>query len=669
MASDYVLNLLVAAAKVAIWFWVIFVLLPRWLFPAPRREHGGAWAGVVRMGFYTIIVVHVLVLVGVYDLFSLILGYVALYLFYLLLQPAGLPRAAVEDLFTRSVVFGLDALEGRVQYREWARRRWDEFRGRMERQLPTLDQVPWGVALLWVLLTSIYLRLYEALHHAAFSPTFYTHLRWLKSLTRRELYVDGISPYGAFALLSGLKLVAFLDESLLLQVAQGLAGGLTAAAVYFAIRHFSGRRSAALLGASLYGIFSFGQILPGLPLYPNEALPLELALAFLLPSWVFLARYLTEQKSAWLGLAFQGTATAFLIHPFVGAAALAGWALALLAGLACGRWRGRGALRVALAAGGVLVVGNIFYLVGLLGGKAWDVDIPALTLRTGDLWLRQADCLARLASQAPVLLAALFAAPLLFLPGGDDASAGRRGARAGRVTLGLAFLVAVAVLLASGQSRWGGWLAGRPAATLVSLLACAVLGAAYGALVSWVAALGKRLEPLIPALRSPIWGLGAAIVILAVLLVASPRLVVKGACKAEYDVTALQIRRIKQDHLAYTWTIVGPGEVLPHILGQGWYLNGDYFLQNYAPETYHYDPDEPELSIPTEHVFIVVEKKVYAASHTADALRQRVAMERGMWDWCRAYERSHDNMSIYYEDENIVIYHIHHPLRVKEDYP
>jgi len=176
-----------------------------------------------------------------------------------------------------------------------------------------------------------------------------------------------------------------------------------------------------------------------------------------------------------------------------------------------------------------------------------------------------------------------------------------------------------------------------------------------------VDALRRRLKPL-ANLRSPIWSLGAIVIILAVLLIVSPRLVVKGAYKVEYDAAAIQIDHIKQNHLAYTWTIVGPGEVLPHILGQGWYLNGDYFLQNYTPETYRYDPDEPELSIPTEHVFIVVEKEVYAAAYTADDLRQRAAMERGLWDWSRAYEQTHDNMSVYYEDEEIVIYHIHHPL-------
>jgi len=464
MASGYILNLLIAATKIVVWFWVIFILAPRWIFSASRQKRGQAWAGVVRMGFYTIIIVHVLVLIGVYDLFALILGYVALYFFHQLLQPEGLSRAAVDDLFTRLVTFGLDALEGRVEYRELARRRWEEFRDRVGRQLPTLDQALWRMALLWVLLTSVYLRLYETLRHAALSPTFYTHLRWMKGLTRRELYVDGISPYGAFTLLSGLKLVTFLDESLLLQVAQGLVGGLTATAVYFAIRHFSGRRGAALLGASLYGIFSFGQILPGLPLYPNQALPLELALAFLLPSWVFIARYLSERKSTWLALAFQGTAAALLIQPLVGAAALIGWALALLTCLVRGRRRAQRARQITLAVGGMVVVGSIFYLVGLLGGKAWNTDIPALTLQTGDLWLRQTVDLASLASQAPVLLAALIAAPLLFLPGGKDASEERHGLRIGRVMLGLAFIVAVAVLLASGRSRWAAWLTGRPAA-------------------------------------------------------------------------------------------------------------------------------------------------------------------------------------------------------------
>ncbi|MEA3338772.1 MAG: hypothetical protein U9R15_02290, partial [Chloroflexota bacterium] len=78
MASDYVINLLAATAKVALWFWAIFILLPRQILPAPTRGRSRLWADVVRMGFYTIIIVHLLILIGVYDLFSLIISYVLL---------------------------------------------------------------------------------------------------------------------------------------------------------------------------------------------------------------------------------------------------------------------------------------------------------------------------------------------------------------------------------------------------------------------------------------------------------------------------------------------------------------------------------------------------------------------------------------------------------------
>ena len=584
MASSYVFNVLLAATKVVVWFCIIFILLPRQIFPAPRQGESRVWADVVRMGFYTTLIVHVLVLIGIYDLFSLMTGYVLLYLLLLFLRPKGpvlseaegLPLTDAKSLFTRLMVFVMNALEGRVSCGEWVRRRRDDFKNWVRRQVPGSDQIMWGLALLWVLLVSVYLRLYETLNHAALTPTFYSHLKWLKGLTRKQLYVDGIYPYGAFTILSGLQQFTFLDEAVLLRVAQGLAGGLTVAALYFC---FSGRRDAALLGSALYGIFTFAYPLPGLPLYPDEALPLEMALAFLLPTWVFLARYLTERKSTWLTLAFQGTVTVFLIHPLIGAVTLAGWVLALPAGLIYGRWRGQDTLLMALAAAGTVILGNIFYLVGWLGGKVW--------------------------GEGPLVAA---------------------------ISLG----------------------ASRPMAALTSMLACAVLGVVYGIVVSW---LGEtRFFP------KNLVSLGATVVILATLLATSPPLVIKGASKAEYDAVALKIYDIKEERLAYTWTIIGAGEVLPHILGRGWYLNGDYFLQHYSPETYHYDPKQPELYVPTEHVYIVVEKNVYAAPFTATGLRERAAMEQALWDWCRTFEQLRDNMTVYYQDNDIVIYHIHHPL-------
>jgi hypothetical protein len=671
MVSGYVLNLLVATAKVVVWFWVIFIVLPRQIFPAPRQEGSRLWGDVVRMGFWTAIIVHILVLIGIYDLFSLIISYALLYLLLLFLRPQGLPLTDAERLFTRFVVFGMDALERRVSYRELARRRWDDFKAWIGRQVPSRDQILWGLALLWVLLLSVYLRLYEALTHAALTPTFYSHLKWLKALTRKELYVDGIYPYGAFTLLSALKQFTFLDEGMLLRVVQGLAGGLTVAAIYFALRRFSGRRDAALLGASLYGIFAFAQILPGLPLYPNEALPLEIALAFLLPTWIFLARYLAEREGVWLTLAFQGTVTVFLIHPFVGAVALVGWVLAMPAALIYGRWRAQGTPRMTLAAVGAVILGNVFYVVGQLGGKEWVKGSLALTAQIWGRWFEEGTKPTRASvSETPLFFVALFVLPLLFFPGGDDAlgarsetgpSERRYSTRTGRVTLALALFFST-LLFEASRLGWPELFSRQLAATVASLLACAALGVAYGMITSWVAALGRRLKPVTALSSSSFISLGATVVILAILLAASPPLVVKGASKGEYDAVALKIYDIKQEHVAYTWTIVGTPEVLPHVLGRGWYLNADYFLQNYPPETYRYDPKQPELSIPTEHVYIVVEKNVYAAPSTAEELLQRAKMEQALWDWCRTYELLHDNLNVYYQDDDIIIYHIHHPL-------
>lgn len=688
MVSGYGLSLLVAAVKVVVWFWLIFIVLPRQIFPAPRQGHALSpskgesrlWVDVVRMGFYTTLIVHILVLIGVYDLFSLIASYALLYLLHLFLRPQGLPLTEVERLFTQLVVFGMDTLERRVSYGELARRRWDDFEAWIRRRMPSRDQILWGLTLAWVLLVSVYLRLYEALTHAALTPAFYSHLKWLKSLTRRELYVDGIYPYGAFTLLSALKHFTLLDEGMLLRVAQALAGGLTVAAIYFALRRFSGRRDAALLGASLYGIFAFAQIFPGLPLYPNEALPLEMALAFLLPTWVFLVRYLAEQERVWLTLAFQGTVTVFLIHPFVGAVALAGWVLAMPAAFIYGRWRAQGTPQMTLAAVGAVILGNIFYLVGQLGGKEWVKGPLALTAQIWGRWFEETAKQPRaLVSETPVFFVALFATALLFLPGGDDDVPGLRAfdklrarysTHTGRVTLALALFFAT-LLFEARRLGWAELFARQLTATMASLLACAVLGLAYGMIASWGAALGRRLrfrpgaQPEGPGTPPASWSfvsLGATVVILAVLLAASPPLIVKGASKGEYDAVALKIYDIKQEHLAYTWTIVGTSEVLPHILGRGWYLNADYFLQNYSPGTYRYDPRQPELSVPTEHVYIVVEKNVYVAPSTAKGLLQREAMEQALWEWCRTYEPLHDNMTVYYEDSNIVIYHIYHPL-------
>jgi len=668
MVSAYIFDLITASAKVVIWFWVIFILLPRQIFPSHVKGESRVWLDIVRMSFYTVILVHILVVFRMYDIFSLVGSYVLLYFFLLFIRPPiGLPLTDMERLLSRFVVFGADALEKKINYGEWISQKQHSLKAWIKERFTGSGRVLWWVALIIVLAISAYLRLHDTIRHAALPGDFYTPLSWLKGLTQNRLYEHGIYPSGAFALISAIKQFTLLDEEILLRVAQGLAGILTVTAIYHALRQWTGRRDGALIGAALYGIFAFAQILPGLPLYSDRALPTELALSFMLPTWIFLIRYFTERKNIWLGAAFQGTVLVFLIEPFIGAVTLAGWLFSAPTAIIYGRERVKKASHIALTAVSTILLGGLVYYFAYLGGIKSIDQMMATALR---LWSQLIEGTTNshgmLTPVGPVFLLALFTLPFLFLPAGNDRDL-KLGARTGRVLAGL-ILLCVTVIFELRQLRWADYIVRLDIPVVASFLACTVLGLAFAVICSWIPVLrrSETSSPMTDQVRK--WGGGVSwagfgvtvTIILFLGIVFGPKFVLKSPLKAEYDMVPLKIYEIKKKHMVYSWTVVGSAELLPHLHGRGWYLNGEHFIKTYSPpETYRYDPKRTDIGIPTEHVYIVVEKKVFPAPSVYEKELSRVNMQPALNQWCMKYWLKHDNIEVYFENEDIIIYHIH----------
>lgn len=663
--GNYELGIVVSAIRVVFWFVVLFILVPRQIFATASEDGERRWGeDMVRMMFATIIIVHMLALIGLYDFFSLVGSYVLLYFGLQFLRPESAPLAELKKVATGAMLTFMDALEGRIDFRAEYQQWKKAVRESLPKRLPTAGQVFWSLVLLWVLGCGVYLRLYEPFTNAAPTPNLYLHLDWLKGLGHSEVYSGGLYPYGAYALISALNQLAMVDEGLLLRATEGLIGVLVALVIYSTVRRFTENRGAAILVAALYSIFSFAGWLLVHPPAPGQIIPLELAIALLPVTIGFLADYLAEGKDVSLALFFQGLASVFLIHPLVGFVALAALLAGLPAALFARLWRIGNPRRLFLASLTAVVVGNIFYSIGLLAGQWWHkgpLDIAKYFL--GSFFTGEEFALRQYQHGATNLYyLALLALPLLILPrGGED----ERPVRAGRVLFGFYLLL---LALPLEMVRFGLPELFSPVAwgTILSPLVCIVLGLALAQVVSWVEALGRRLRPAPASLEgSPssfsAFGLGITVLVLGVMLFLSPTLLIAGPPLGEYEAFVRVLYSIKNDYLAYKWTVVSSAEELPQILDSGWYMGSEYFLQTYSPHTYRRDLKKPELGIPTDHVFIFVEKQAFAASATAKTVILREKKGQDLQAWCVHYQQLNDNMSIYYEDKRVVVYHIYHP--------
>jgi hypothetical protein len=120
-----------------------------------------------------------------------------------------------------------------------------------------------------------------------------------------------------------------------------------------------------------------------------------------------------------------------------------------------------------------------------------------------------------------------------------------------------------------------------------------------------------------------------------------------------YSATAYAVLEIQRELEPFTWTLVTYGQEFPMVLGKGFHLAAADFLERY-------DPAQPRLDIPTPYVFIAVEKTAHPFEINTWAARfSRADVERRLQTWCFLYQRTHDDMRVYRDDEDVRVYMIH----------
>jgi Helicase conserved C-terminal domain/DEAD/DEAH box helicase len=124
-----------------------------------------------------------------------------------------------------------------------------------------------------------------------------------------------------------------------------------------------------------------------------------------------------------------------------------------------------------------------------------------------------------------------------------------------------------------------------------------------------------------------------------------------------YSATAFAVLEIQREHEPFTWTLITYGQEFPMVLGKGFHLAAVDFLDRY-------DPVRGKLDIPTPYVFIAVEKNPHPFQINTWAARfSREDIQRRLQTWCFLYQRTHHDMHIYRDDENVRVYMIRRNLQ------
>lgn len=648
----------VSSVKIVIAFLFFFIYLPMKLFPQRR----GAlpverfFENLVLMASSSIILVHLLSLARIYSVFTLLACYVLLHAVWVWYRARVSPVKRLKRFAVEKTILALDVLDGVIDLKAVGRARlataWASWKA-----YDRYDVVH-GILFGAVLLLAAALRYADVFQSPAFGFSDpYTHLLWTKNLESSVPYPAGIRdqfyPKGFHAFLAILHGLSGLDGALALRATGPLVGTLLVVAVYYTGRSLTRNRDAALIGMGLYGFavdlvrflglyFTDEGVLTlpremvgGWLIRQTTPLPEEFGLIFLMPALLTAFSYLTGdgRKRPYI-VCWLASLTIFMVHSLIGMIVGIGMAalLALAVLLRTCPWRA--AFTLGGGFGVAAFLGSVPIFFGLLLAKVEQGSQEEYYAE----WLR-------LYGKLPYDLETVAAGVLglLFLTGGVIAARTRP-----QRLLWSFFGLYLLVLVFFSRSLNVGIMYVIPPDRVGRYMLIVLCGVAAG-LYSLV-----TLFPLFGAwYRKRSWVYQTATVLtLAALGIGGFPTHLPEPPRYEYDSFAKTSYVIKRDFPPLEWTIVSTVEDYSKVFrDKGWHLNASEFLQRFSP----YDRT---LDLPPPYVFLFVEKKPFHDSSDGGIKDPalRLDLQRRMLEWGNIYSVLHSDISIYYEDWDVVVY-------------
>lgn len=493
-------------------------------------------------------------------------------------------------------------------------------------------------------------------HPAPLSPEYYETLEQVKQLQASRTYADASHlPKGMPMLISVLCSASQINPTLAVHYFGIIALVMLCASVYFSI--FSAVRSNADAAVGTAVFACAYALLPLTPEHQIEADALTLALAFLLPSLSFLMRSIAGGTMMHLAASAAGLTAAASIDLFAGAA---------------------GAFLCV-----VIVLSSVFLLPAMphLRGRRLFLHLLAACAGAGAAaWAWQTTSAD---GELRTLLKLMFYDPHFY----RYVQADRLPDPVFLTAAAFLFIILIAAAFiptrtSAPQMHLIGWgftgialLAMLPPFSLsltdmipeaeVVLVLCAAAAVGIGLFASLVSG---AIEQLLVAVRVSERRAAAVRSFFAMAMLSALVMFYRGtpaslSITAEPDGFVKNLYIIDRTFIPYQWTIVAHRGILLAGMNRGRFLDYDYFTATYDPRTYvHGKPG----AIPTALVFIFIEKSPNATGISSElASLNRNAMRRAR-EWCETYVQFHDDMTVFYSDEAVIIYQLRDPNIVSQ---
>lgn len=633
-------------------FVLIYVIFPVVIFPfAGDKLLERFFSRYVRMVAMTIIIGYSLVALKLYEAISILCMFIISVI--VLRLPHNYREHAFRETKARISLGIYDFLDGVFHPVQFLLKFFRPVLDRLKvvlKEISTLTNCLQMVMFLLVLAYATYLRFYDALVHAAPSMSdAYVTLAWMKYIDNRILFHDGIYPQGFHIYLSILHKFAACDALYILKYTGPLNGVLATIGQYLLVEKITGRKLAGILSAFIFGVL--GNVLPQEWARQGATNSQEFAIVFIFPAWYFALSYLQTCKKSYLWMASAAFLIIGLVHTLILGFLWVGLfclvlaylfldfkntfhsaCLLVMAGVVTG-------LAAALPVPIAFIAGRKFNSASLeFLTQVMQMTVPSLTMR---------DILALVGFGLFVLIS------FFIRKSGYDKAA-------------VLFVVCLGIT-SFLMYRYFGSITGN-----------AVLVARLGILWSLLAPVGfgvgfEALLSVMPKMQNTLNVTFVSILMILSMVFAVNHMKPAPAqsYKMQYDQEINQYLRISTEYRSSEWVIVSSEEGYDLALGKGWHINLRDFLNGYDPRSSKFVKainGQEELADELDY-FIFIQKRLFEVNMEPmkPILANRLINYTAMEQWITKYRQCHDDLSIFYEDEFIKIYHIK-PYKSKKDF-
>lgn len=635
-------------------FFVLFIFYPKLIFSEEGQSKlENLAANFIKMVFLVIIMGYLLVITALYEFIGIS---ISLTLIFYIKNFIINKKFTLGEVITNISVYFYDFIDKRrspvKDVLTYINKKKNNFKEFMSENLDSKAKNFNYLLLVIVIAYSAYLRFFDAITSPVpgMSDGNVT-LAWMKYIARRELFYDGIYPQGFHITLATIQKFAYINPIYVLKYAGPFNEILIILGICFFLFMLTDRIGIGIIGASLYGILF--HLLPIGWTRQAATNSQEFGFVFVLPTIYFAYKYIKTNEKNHLITTFSGISVLMLVHQVALSFAVIGILALSLAAII---------LKAKVNFKRVFFIGGLSFVAGIIGllpiGYGIVMKIKFNEASKEYLLSSVTVDYPKLTSIDYIAIAAIVLMFLYFIIKIKNFSNNL-------FELFIFFFSVIAFLIyyAAGVLTKSSVVANR-FSELWGLMIPVLIS--IGVYIFFKILVKNRIKSLFEIT------LTCAIITFTITTL-KPQPIIP--YKMEWDSRVEQYLKIDRMYRPTEWTIVSQEEGYAIVLGTGYHLIVKDFIESYDPSEEKLIDNNTKVVLVSPDIFIYYEKNIFKVTPEQDRstyeikkseYERREQEKPAIQSWISAYEKNHNNLSKFYEDDNLIIYHIHQELTREE---